>query len=514
MRGLALVVLLACTARAEDTVRASDFGFDPVDATAALQAALDSGVATVIVDNRGADWVTRPLIIRRDNLRVVFEPGVVVTAKAGAFPGTSDSLITARGRSNLVFSGYGATLRMQKAEYTTGEWRMVLNLLSCSHVLIEGLVLRDSGGDGIYLGNAGGSAQPYCLDVHIRDVTCDNNRRQGISVISARDLLIEGSLLKNTNGTAPQAGIDLEPNRATEHLVNCVVRDTRIENNAGACMAVATLNQDATSPPLDVTFENIYCTSRGASSAITYSGVGPASGQAEFRDVLVDGFRSTGVSGYRKAAYGAAEYRFTNATFRNIGSLPLYFSGTDAGVSEYGGVRFSGTVVHLDRNTSFLSTAEAAGSQGVANLAGDITVFNPYGAQMRLGAKAHDIHLEVRERRQSVASTVSVAATATGFRITRASEDLSFPLAVTYEMAGTAVNRQDYAGLPGVAVIPAGETAVNVTLRTRRRACDALDVTLTLQESAFYTLSGDSRAETPLPLPSDCRAWARARSGK
>ena len=38
-------------------VKASSFGFDPADATRALQAAIDSGAAKVIVDNPGKPWI-------------------------------------------------------------------------------------------------------------------------------------------------------------------------------------------------------------------------------------------------------------------------------------------------------------------------------------------------------------------------------------------------------------------------------------------------------------------------
>ncbi|NLE28992.1 MAG: hypothetical protein GX629_04905, partial [Phycisphaerae bacterium] len=41
-------------------------------------------------------------------------------------------------------------------------------------------------------------------------------------------------IIRNTNGTAPQHGIDFEPNLATQRLIDCVVRNTIIEGNVGS----------------------------------------------------------------------------------------------------------------------------------------------------------------------------------------------------------------------------------------------------------------------------------------
>ena len=120
---------------------------------------------------------------------------------------------------NITLTGYGARLCMNKADYQSdayeaAEWRMCLDFMGCSKICIEGLSLEDSGGDGIYLGAT--KEQPWCADVTIRNVVCSNHHRQGISVISAVNLLIENCTLTGTSGTAPQAGIDLEPNGENE----------------------------------------------------------------------------------------------------------------------------------------------------------------------------------------------------------------------------------------------------------------------------------------------------------
>lgn len=216
-----------------ELVDASSFGFDPVDATDALQKALDLGPARVHVPNMGNDWIVRPLFVRKSNMELQFDNGVVVTAKPGAFPDESDCLFTVAYENNVTFTGYGATLRMQKAEYTTGEWRMGIRMYGGSGNTVRGLTIRDTGGDGIYVGASGAT------NTTIKDVVCINNKRQGISVISARNLLIDNCTLINTNGTAPAAGIDFEPNSDTDVLDNCTVRKCIFAGNAGGGLLFA-----------------------------------------------------------------------------------------------------------------------------------------------------------------------------------------------------------------------------------------------------------------------------------
>ena len=223
------------------TADAAWWGFDEADATGALQGALDSGAKKVVVPYMGKPWIVRPLQLA-SHQEVVFAPGVVVLAKAGEFKGKGDSLFTGKNLSDVTLRGYGATLRMRKedyqgAAYEEAEWRMVFDFMSCRRVTVLGLRLENSGGDGIYLG-VSGDGPPYCEDVVVRDVVCDGHHRQGISVVSAVNLLIENCVLSNTAGTEPEAGIDFEPNQPNERLENCVVRNCRMENNSGAGILV------------------------------------------------------------------------------------------------------------------------------------------------------------------------------------------------------------------------------------------------------------------------------------
>lgn len=228
----------ACAQTPLERVVASSFGYDPVDATDALQKAIDSGAKIVVVDKQTSPWLVRPILLRSD-LQLVLEEGVEIVAKEGAFQGIGDVLLKASESRNLriVGEGRGATLRMRKRDYwrepyKKSEWRHGISLLSAQDVVIENLQIAETGGDGIYLGAASTAGQP-CRNVTIRNVDCYENNRQGISVISVDGLLIEDCYLRNTNGTAPQAGIDFEPNHEAEQITNVTMRRVVSINNAG-----------------------------------------------------------------------------------------------------------------------------------------------------------------------------------------------------------------------------------------------------------------------------------------
>ncbi len=216
------------------TANAGWWSRDQEDDTAALQAAIRSGARRVIIPNIGRAWVIEPIQLE-SNQEIVFEKGVVIEARRGKFLGPEDSLFTARDKENIVLRGKGASWVMRKqdyrnAPYPKAEWRMCLCLVGCRNIEVSGLRLAGSGGDGIYIGRTEKNAG--CVGIHLRRVVCDDNYRQGISVISARNLLVERCVLRGTEGTAPSAGIDFEPNKPDEFLVNCVVRNCLIERNA------------------------------------------------------------------------------------------------------------------------------------------------------------------------------------------------------------------------------------------------------------------------------------------
>jgi hypothetical protein len=235
------------------------WGFEAEDATAALQAAIDSPAQAVFVPAMGEPWRVEPIRLRGD-LVLLLEEGAEVVAKRGSFIKRNDTLMSVRRAENIIIWGYGATLRMRKEDYSSwpyaeSEFRHALRFRSVSNLGVYGLRIEEAGGDGIYLGRSG-DEKPYCENVVIRDVVLESGNRQGLSIVSARRVLIEHSTFSNTKGTLPQAGIDFEPNKPDEYLEDILVRDSLFFRNRGAGIQFFLWNMTEDSPPISVRIEN------------------------------------------------------------------------------------------------------------------------------------------------------------------------------------------------------------------------------------------------------------------
>ena len=238
--------------------RASWWGFREEDSTEILQAALDSGVRVLTIDKQETPWIVRPLKIP-SNIEVILANGVTVEAKEGEFFGIFDSLVTITGENVTLRGGWGSVLKMRKSDYQNppykpSEWRHAVRLHGVKNVVIQHLMISSSGGDGIYVG-AGEDGGP-CENLVIRGVYCEDNNRQGISVVSARGLLIEDCALTHTRGLPPQAGIDIEPNKPDQCLVDCVVRRCLMANNSGDGIEIYLPYMNADSEPISVTIDS------------------------------------------------------------------------------------------------------------------------------------------------------------------------------------------------------------------------------------------------------------------
>lgn len=383
---LAVVALAAysCAAEAKREVKVSDFGWNPEDSTEFVQAALDSGAKRVVFDRKDGPWVVRP-VKARSGTEIVFEDGVELVAKKGEFHGKRDYLLDMTDLSDITLAGLGekgGVLRMNKADYqkppyAPSEWRYALSLLGTARIRVENMSFVSSGGDGICLG------RPTCRDVTIRRCRFIDNHRQGISVCSATNLLIEDCIIKGTSGTAPSAGIDFEPDRPTGNIVNCTVRDCLIEGNAGKGIDMFLRNQTAASNPIGIRIENCVIKGNSSGTAITLGGDGfernPPRGSVVFSNCTFNANRGGAVLVHRKPT-----------------GFPLVFDGcvmtnSEKGVSMFNyrwdapvpdGIEFRNLVVHCGDGQDWYTPRQKERGLNAAlptNITGNVTVIRPNG---------------------------------------------------------------------------------------------------------------------------------------
>lgn len=428
MRQLTMSLLAVACAATHPCVKggtalASCFGFDAADATGALQTAFGSGAGLVIVDDvRGQPWIVRPLFLNASNIHVRLDPGVVVYAKQDEFHGVGDSLLTVAAARNVTISGgAGSLLRMRRDDYavpprgtcpscrpyTKAEWRSTLTLKrSASGVRVFGLRMSESGGDGI--------SQDGAENVHIADCVLETHYRQGMSVVSARGLLVERCLFAATEGTPPMAGIDVEPDRPDSEMSGVVIRDSAFRGNVGGGLLMNLHHFNASTAPVDVRVLNVSVDGEATPGVgIGIGNVVGVNGTIHVADSTVRHTGGCGLAVYRKAP-DAAHVTIRDTSFADVAlgrngtarlcapqgaCTPLVLLGAwgPRHVTDVGGVDFERVAVADGFDRAFLTADDA--NYSVRNVVGvDLEVTNPHGCSsvvqrnrsgVRLGVRCH-----------------------------------------------------------------------------------------------------------------------------
>ncbi len=232
------------TAESVDALSYGLVGDGKTDNTAAFRRLLAGGNRTIHIP--AGDYVTDQIELEANTV-LELEPGVTIR-DAGRL-GRLDRLINIRAH-DVRITGFGARIIADRASYQTEEWRHGVYIYGANRVLIEGLESSSHGGDGFYIG---GPPEDPSTDVQIRGCLADNNRRQGLSITSARRVQIVDCEFRNTSGTAPEFGIDLEPNANYDLIDQIVILRARTTTNMGGGIMVHLRRSDPTSVPVEVT---------------------------------------------------------------------------------------------------------------------------------------------------------------------------------------------------------------------------------------------------------------------
>ena len=348
----------------------------------------DPAAAVNIVVRKGEPLVLEETLKLGSNSSITLEEGAEIVAARGKFLGKSEPLILIAGANNVKICGKG-TIRMNKddyykAPYQPSEHRHCIAIRGSSEILIEDVTCRDAGGDGVYISTLRRGVTNH--RVTLRRVTCDNNHRQGVSVISCEKLLIEDCDLVNTSGGAPEAGIDFEPNYPEDLLVRCVVRNTRLTGNRGAGVDVSFHNLDETTEPVDILFENCRMENNHHSSVVIARNKfnGAPKGKVLFNDCTMIGGKVRGVELLRKVGDGF-RVEFNRCRIENAcpnGGADVTFVSRDWSDNPPDNIAFNDLViVQAKARPWFQNIAPGVGPAAVTNLTGTVTVKSPKGEE-------------------------------------------------------------------------------------------------------------------------------------
>ena len=390
-----------------EVANAAWWGFDSDDSTSAIQQAIDSGTEKVIVPYMGKPWIVNPIILNNDQ-EIILAPNVEIVAKKGAFKGKSNCLFTLRDGRDVKIKGYGATLSMHKSDYSglayeKSEHRHGIKIMGSVNVEILGLKIEKTGGDGIYVSRdylSNGSNNNPSKNVKIQDCVCDSNYRQGISVISAEDLLIDNCILSNTKGTLPQAGIDIEPNSSIDILNNITVNNCVSRGNSGSGFIVSISRQTDKAGDISILFNNCFVKSCVAPAFRTraVNKKGPE-GWVIFKECVAEDITYPGIWALWQLT-SSTKLVFDSCKLVNVAKKrnqnPIYIESTKqntAGLNS--GMEFIDFVLFDTKDRPFLKIFDNSGSKGTYNIKGSVHYFNSFPAKMDIPGNKGLAGLEV-----------------------------------------------------------------------------------------------------------------------
>lgn len=205
------------------------------DDTAAFQAAVDAlPTAGGTVEVAAGDYLIDPTrsVRLRSRMHLALAAGATLRAMPNAKPKTN--VLLGERLQDLEISG-GRIIGERDAHLgTEGEWGHGIRLRACQRVTLRDIRISRCWGDGISAGgymSRGRWSQPGS-DLLLVGVVCEGNRRQGLTLGSYRGVRVRDCRFNGNGGTAPGAGIDIEPDADVARDI--VIEDCEASGNRGA----------------------------------------------------------------------------------------------------------------------------------------------------------------------------------------------------------------------------------------------------------------------------------------
>jgi hypothetical protein len=223
---LALIVCglsaVALSQAAENVRRFGAAGDGKKDDTAALQAALDHSRSIHIPDGTyliscdapaNKTWTSGGLSPQSDST-VTFAPRAILKCQ----PSKTGHYVALRLKdvNHVTISGGTLDGNRTAAAATAPantEWGFGIGCWGCQHVTLRNITAQNFWGDGFYFAASKDTGQTS-QDIQAHELRAKGNRRNGASFISVTGWKCVHCRFELTAGTAPQAGVDIEPGRA------------------------------------------------------------------------------------------------------------------------------------------------------------------------------------------------------------------------------------------------------------------------------------------------------------
>jgi parallel beta-helix repeat protein len=101
-----------------------------------------------------------------------------------------------------------------------GENGIGISVVGSSNVTLTNPITINCWGDGIYIAGSYAKKLPYAENIKVTNHHASGCRRQGVSIISAKTVLFDHPVWTDIQGTAPSAGLDIEPDHNSDIIEN------------------------------------------------------------------------------------------------------------------------------------------------------------------------------------------------------------------------------------------------------------------------------------------------------
>ncbi|QCX53677.1 right-handed parallel beta-helix repeat-containing protein [Elizabethkingia sp. JS20170427COW] len=181
---------------------------------------------SINIERNGLKLKSNQVLIFQNNTQLNMEPNELA----------SYAILHINGVNNVKV--YNAKLRGDKEKHigVSGEAGHGISILGSSNVEVLGFDIRDFWGDGIFIGRY---EKQVNKNVLIEKGIVDNNRRNGISIVSVEGLVLKNVVASNSNGTMPMFGVDIEPHFWVDEANNIKIINLTTYNNANGGLMVS-----------------------------------------------------------------------------------------------------------------------------------------------------------------------------------------------------------------------------------------------------------------------------------
>ena len=379
-------------AEAATTVDVRNFGAKGNGATndtAAIQAAINSlpttgGTVVIPSGTYGIDAVK--MLQLKSNVTLQMTPTTILQVMPNA--AAHYEVLHIGGLSNVKVNSGVLLGDRYTHKSTSGEHGFGVAILGSDQVTVTGTAANNMWGDGFYIGRGPtfGSKLKHSTNVQLIDVSADNNRRQGISLISGQNISILRPKLTNTKGTAPSAGIDVEPNDSTDVLQNISIVDAYTANNQGAGISLSLGAILGTKTPISISIANHADTG-------SYQGMNISGGQGIIPGSVVVTNPTWTNSKQSALAIVATDYRGFSTTVSGAKVVNANTAANGAGIAVYnysnavqlGNVHINNASITDTRSAKKTTAAFYVGTTATNKVMQNVTIVKPILNGMKIG---------------------------------------------------------------------------------------------------------------------------------